>query len=261
MDFLLGLSVPLAIVLWGRWYYSLRLSPALRVTRPGRVAFGLLPVLCMIFLFAILKRFSADSVKSDSPTAILFVLFGASWVGLAQLVFGLLGISARDDVLERGNSAAVWVISGQLVGSTLCFAGANVGNGSGPEVVAFCAFLSTTALLLAWFLVECVGSVADTITIDRHLGTGIRICGWLIATGIVLGDAVTGNWKSVSTAVRDFAVCAWPAAATGLVVALLERKLYKLGPNHEWNGPRKSAVLAAVYIVLASGYAWKRGIH
>jgi len=127
--------------------------------------------------------------------------------------------------------------------------------------VAFCAFLSTAALLLAWFLVERAGSIADTITIDRHLGTGIRICGWLIATGIVLGDAVTGNWRSVSATVRDFAVCAWPAAATTLVVALLERKLCKLGPDHVWNGPRKSAVLAAVYIALASGYAWKRGIH
>jgi len=137
MDFLLGLSVPVAVVLWVRWYYSLRLSPALRVTRPGRVAFGLIPVLCIIFLFAILKRFSADSVKSDSPTVFLFLLFGASWVGLAQLVFGLLGVSARDDVLERGNAAAVWVVSGQLVGATLCFAGANIGNGPGPEGSGF----------------------------------------------------------------------------------------------------------------------------
>jgi len=261
VDFLLGLSVPLAIVLWVRWYYSLRLSPVLRVTRPGRVAFGLIPVFCMIFLFAILKRFSADSVKSDFPTVILFLLFGASWVGLAQLVFGLLGISARDDVLERGNAAAVWVVSGQLVGSTLCFAGANIGNRPGPEVVALCAFLSTAALLLAWLLVERAGWVVDTITIDRHVGTGIRVCGWLIATGIVLGDAVTGNWKSVSGTARDFAVCGWPAAATALAVALLERKLCKLGPHHPWNGPRRSAVVAAVYIALASGYAWKRGIH
>jgi hypothetical protein len=261
VDFLLDLSVPVAIVLWVRWYSSLRLSPALRVTRPGRVAFVVIPVLCMIFLFAVLKRFSADSVKSDSSTVILFLLLGASWVGLAQLVFGLLGISARDDVIERGNAAAVWVVSGQIVGSTLCFAGANVGNGPGPEVVAFCALLSTSALFLVWFLVECIGSVADTITIDRHLGTGIRMCGWLIATGIVLGDAVTGNWKSVSATVRDFAVCGWPAAATALAVALLERKLCRLGPNHAWNGLRRSAVLAAVCIVVASGYAWKRGIH
>lgn len=139
-------------------------------------------------------------------------------------------------VLERGNLAAAWVISGQLVGATFCFAGANVGNGPGPEVVAFCAFLSTIALVFAWFVVERIASVADTITIDRHLGTGIRLCGWLIATGIVLGGAVTGSWKSVSGTVRDFAVYAWPAAAFALLMAFLERKLCALGPWGELTG-------------------------
>jgi hypothetical protein len=261
VDLLLDLSIPIAIVLWVRWYHSLRLNRTLRITRPGRVAFALIPALSMIFLFAILKRLSADSVKSDSLTVVLFLFFGATWLGLTQLVFGLLGISALDDVLERGNLAAAWVISGQLVGATFCFAGANVGNGPGPEVVAFCALLSTMALVFAWFVVERIASVADTITIDRHLGTGIRLCGWLIATGIVLGGAVTGSWKSVSGTVRDFAVYAWPAAAFALLMAFLERKLCALGPNDRWNSARSSTVLAAVYIALATGYAWKMGIH
>jgi len=80
MDFLLGLSVPVAVVLWVRWYYSLRLSPALRVTRPGRVAFGLIPVLCIIFLFAILKRFRRTaSNRILQRSFFFFCLAQAGW--------------------------------------------------------------------------------------------------------------------------------------------------------------------------------------
>src|SRR5271170_7006833 len=154
MDVLLGLSVPATIVLWGRWYYALRLGRTLGLSHRGRWAFALVPVFCLIFLFAVLRGWSAPSVRSDHPTLILYVLFGASWLGLTQLGFGLLGVSARDDVLERGNPAAAWVLSGQLIGTTFCFAGANVGNGPGPEVVMFSATVSTLALLLLWFLVD-----------------------------------------------------------------------------------------------------------
>src|SRR5208282_495873 len=154
MDFLLDLSVPVTIVLWGHWYFSLRVGRPLGGPRQGRLALALIPVLCMVFLFVILRRWSANSVKSDLPTVFLSLSFGASWLGLSQLVFGLLGVSARDDVLERGNAAAAWVISGQLIGTTFCFAGANVGNGPGPEVVLFCALVSTLALFLLWFLVD-----------------------------------------------------------------------------------------------------------
>jgi hypothetical protein len=261
MEFLLGLSVPAAIVLWGRWYYSLRIGPSLGRPRRSTIAFALLPVFCAIFLFAVLRRWSANNVKSDLNTVVLFFAVGMSWLRLSQLTFGMLGVTARDDVLERGNPAAIWVISGELVGVTLCFAGANVGNGPGPEVVVLCALLATASLFLLWFLVDRIASVGDTITIDRHLGTGIRLCGWFVATGIVLGDAVTGDWKSMSATVRDFAVCGWPAAAFTFLAAFLERRLRTREADDPWNSPRRSMVLAGVYVVCAAGYAWKRAIH
>jgi uncharacterized membrane protein YjfL (UPF0719 family) len=260
MDFLLELSVPVAIVLWGRWYYFLWIGQPLRGPHRGRMAFALVPFFCLILLFAVLRRWSANSVKADLLTVLFFLSFGASWLRLSQLVFGLLGVSARDDVLERGNPAAAWVICGQLVGATFCFSGASVGDGPGPEVVVWCALLSTVSLFLLWFLVDRVASVADTITIDRDLGTGIRLSGWFVATGIVLGDAVTGDWKSMSATARDFALCAWPAAAFALLMAFLERRL-RTREADPWNSPRRSMVLAGVYIACAAGCAWKRGIH
>ncbi len=261
MDALLGLSVPLTIVLWGRWYYSLRLGRTLLLSRRGRMSLALVPVFCIIFLLVVLRRWSANNVKSDLSTVVLYLTFGASWLGLTQLLFGLLGVSARDDVLERGNPAAAWVICGQLIGTTFCFAGANIGNGPGPEAVFFCALLSTTAFFLFWFLMDRVASVCDSITIDRHPGTGIRLCGCLVANGIVLGDAVTGEWKSASATVRDLAAYAWPAGVFALLTAVFERKMRTLEPNARRSDARRSMVLAAAYVVCAAGYAWERGIH
>jgi len=261
MDVLVGLSIFLTTVLWGRWYYSLLLGRSFRSPGHGRMALALVPLFCMILLFAVLLIWSANNVKTDLLTVMLYIMLGAGWLGLAQLVFGLLGISARDDVLERRNPAAAWVISGQLIGTTFCFAGANVGNGPGPEVVIFCVVLSTSALFLLWFSVDRAASIADTVTIDRHLGTGIRMCGWLIATGIVLGDAVTGDWKSTYGTMCDFAVCAWPLVVVALLIVYLERKTRSLSSDNPWNGGPRSIIIAAVFVLCATGYAWKRGIH
>jgi uncharacterized membrane protein YjfL (UPF0719 family) len=261
MDVLLGLGILLTIVLWGRWYNSLRLGRSLRSFHPGLVVFALVPVFCLIFLLAALLGWSANNAKSDLQTVALYLLLGACWLGLTQLVFGLLGVSARDDVIERRNPAAAWVISGQLIGATCCFAGATVGNGPGPEVVVFCVFLSTATLFLLWFLVDRAAFIADTITIDRHPGTGIRACGWFVATGVVLGDAATGNWISTSGNVREFAACAWPAAAFAPLMIVLERKMRTLAPDDRWNGARRSIVLAVVFVICAAGYALKRGIR
>jgi hypothetical protein len=261
MDVLLELSVPVTILLWGRWYYSLRLGRTLGLSRRGRSATALTSVLCMFFLFAVVHGWSAKSVKSNFPTTVLFLSFDVSWLGLTQLILGLLGVSTRDDVLERRNTAAAWVVSGQLIGATLCIAGANVGNGPGPEAVMYCAAISTTAFILSWLLVNSIASIADTITIDRHAGAGIRTCGWLIATGIILGEAVTGDWKSAPSTLRDFAAYGWPAAALALLVGLFERRMRGLAEDNRWNSAQRSMAFAVLLVVGAVVYGFKWGIR
>jgi uncharacterized membrane protein YjfL (UPF0719 family) len=261
MDVLLELSVPVAILLWGRWYYSLRLGRILGLSQRGRSAIALTSVFCMFFLFAIVGEWSAKSVKSNFSTSVLFYSFGASWLGLTQLIFGLLGVSTRDDVIERRNPAAAWVVSGQLLGTTFCIAGANVGNGPGPEAVMYHVAISTSTFILSWLLVNSIASIADTITIDRHVGAGIRTCGWLIATGIILGEAVTGDWKAAPSTLRDFTAYGWPAAALALLVGLFERRMRGLAEDNRWNSAQRSMAFAALLVVGAVVYAGKRGIR
>jgi len=261
MEFLLGVGIFLTIFFWIRWYHPFISRRSFLLRSRSRVALALVPVLCVFGLFLVLLGWSADSVKLNFQWTVTYLLLGAGWLGVTQIIFGFLGVSARDDLLERRNSAAAWTVSGQLIAATSCFAGANIGDGPGPEVVIFCALLSTGALFLLWFLVDRAASISDTVTIDRHLGTGIRACGWLTASGIILGDAVTGDWKSASATLRDFATCAWPAAIFAVVVTFLERKMRSRAGDDAWNRAGASVVLACVYVLCAACYAWKRGIH
>ena len=71
-------------------------------------------------------------------------------MGLGITALALCDLSARDDVVERSNRAAIPAIAGGLLAITLCFAGGNIGDGPGWWVVMFCGVLSTGTLLLAW---------------------------------------------------------------------------------------------------------------
>jgi uncharacterized membrane protein YjfL (UPF0719 family) len=120
----------------------------------------------------------------DDPRYLLFYFFpGAMWVSVAVRCLPLVGLSARDDVVERGNSSAALAIAGAILAITLCFAGGNIGDGPGWWVVVFSAGLATVALLLSWLVLETVARVADVVTIERDEAAGLRLGGWLIACG------------------------------------------------------------------------------
>jgi uncharacterized membrane protein YjfL (UPF0719 family) len=120
-------------------------------------------------------------VRDDLFYLGFYLLLGAAWVGGATFFFSLMGVSARDDVVERRNLSASWAICGALVGTTLCFAGANVGSGPGVHVVLLCALLTTAAFFLLWLSLELLvdPSPSDSITIERNPGAGIRLGGYL----------------------------------------------------------------------------------
>lgn len=257
--FLLG--VPLALLLWVRWFFTLRISGVTAPKRSMRIGLAvLLPLACGILLAGVLAKWSAADVRSDPEAMAEYWALGLVWVALAQRVFAFLGISARDDVIERRNPAAALVIVGQLVAATCCFAGANIGNGPGVEVVLFCAALSTASLLVLWVMFDRIAWMVDTVTIERNSGAGIRAAGWMVATGIVLGAGVAGDWESVGRTVIEFAAYVWPAAAFTAAAAVLELRLRKNATNSWSNQVSYSTGMALAYMALAVFYVYKRGL-
>ncbi len=257
------LFVPAIILALYLWFGSYRTLVKVRHFRPDtthRTLFAVLPFFCVALIVIVLLNWSSADVRSDAGWIVAYAAGGAAWLQLGLLVLSLLGVSVREDVLERQNPAAAWVVYGALIGTTLCYAGSNVGSGPGPEVVLFCAILSTAFLFGFWFLFERMFGLADRITIERDESAGIRVGGWILSLGMVFGGAVTGNWVSVKATLWDFYHYAWVALlflVGGIVVEGLLRS-----SRARANAPRHvSAAVALAYSLGAAVYVVSRGIH
>ncbi len=204
---LLVAGIALALFFWGKWYLEL-----LFVSRrgPADTIATVTPWMCGVLVFVGLRRWAAMDVRYDVFYLTLYTVWGAVWLGLSAFLFPILGLSVRDDVVERNNPAAAWLTAGALVGVAIAYIGANAGNGPGWQVVAFSAFLSIATLFATWAMMQLLTGAADAITIDRDETAGIRLGGAIVACGIILGRAVAGDWVSASATIRDFLHCAWP---------------------------------------------------
>jgi len=214
------------------------------------------PVLCLLIIFLILNIFAASSVRASLFYLGFYLLVGAAWLGLATRLFPFLGVSARDDAIERGNAASIWAVAGALCGLSFAFAGGNVGEGPGVEAVLFSAALSTALFFALWFLLDRLTAINETITIDRSLSTGIRLAGFLIAIGVLSGWSVAGDWVSAAATVRDFLLSLWPAVACTVVATIWERAL----PASHRGKLMWSLFVSAVYVALAVAWVLLKGV-
>lgn len=169
-------------------------------------------------------------------------------------LFSWLGLSVGDDVVERRNSAALAALCGGMLGVALTYAGGNLGEGPSYWNNIFSAGLGTLGLFILWLLLETIGNVSVSIAEERDLASGIRLGGFLVAVGLILGRAVAGNWHSESATVRDFIHDGWPAAALCLLACVAE---WFARPTRKRPAPAwfKSGLLpAAIYVGFST--AW-----
>jgi hypothetical protein len=143
-------SVFLTLKGWWTWYGDIASVNRLRAPVSKRLVLLTAPLVCLVLILIVLTKLAATTVRSDALYISFYLLVGAGWLGGLTLIFPFLGISARDDVLERGNRAASWAVTGALTGASCSFAGANVGNGPGVEAVLFSALLSSALFIGIW---------------------------------------------------------------------------------------------------------------
>ncbi len=253
------LSVVLALATWILWYRRLA---GVRMRGPGagaRKLVGLAPPTALLVIYAILQLGSAQDVRDSPPYLFQYTALGAAWLGVAMVTLGALGLSARADVAERGNSAAAVALFGALSGLALCFGGGNVGDGPGWWVVLFCAGLATAAWIALWAIVARGSAILDSVGVDRDLAAGIRLAAYCLASGLILCRAVAGDWQSAGATLRDLASRGWPAVPLAALVAALERPL---GPTPR--SPRGSTLLqgvlpGAAYVLAALVWVFSLG--
>jgi uncharacterized membrane protein YjfL (UPF0719 family) len=253
-------SVFLSIKGWVPWYGDIASVNRLRVPIQKRIVLLTIPLVCLALILAVLTKLASTTVRFNPLYIGFYLLVGAGWLGGVTLIFPFLGISARDDVLERGNRSASWALTGALTGASCSFAGANVGNGPGAEAVLFSAVLSSTLFIGLWLGMDLTTSISDAITVDRDERAGIRLGGFLLGIGLLSGWSVAGDWVSASATLKDFASSSWPAillTAAAIVVELVFRR----ASLHLSTKTISSLVISAVYVGLALVWVVTRGVH
>jgi hypothetical protein len=253
-------SALLSIVCWGTWFIAPTLVRRFAGRATGRSLLYLAPVAAVALLFLVLRTASAHDVRDDPRYLSFYLVLGAAWTGVSIRWLPLAGVSARDDVVERGNVSAAAVVAGALLAITLCYAGGNIGDGPGWWVVVFSAALSTAGLFVAWMLLEVVSRISDTVTIDRDVAAGVRLAAFLVAAGLILGRSVAGNWISAQATVADFAAAAWPALILVAVAAWIERWLRPTPDNPRPGVAAHGLVPAVLYVSLAIYHVSRLGL-
>jgi uncharacterized membrane protein YjfL (UPF0719 family) len=215
-------SIVLGIVGWKNWLGGLFLLSSLS-RKPATQFLGwLAPLVGGLALFFVLCKWSSHDVR-DNPIYIFFYMaMGFGWAGLWNWILPYVGLSFRDDALERDNDAAGLAVSGSLLGTTFTFAGANIGDGPGWWVVVFCAALAGVTMILLWMIGSQITRVQEFITVDRDIAAGWRVAGFFIGSGLILGRAVAGDWHSAQATVSDFLAKGWPVLILWGIALLLD---------------------------------------
>ncbi len=258
--FLFVASAVWAAYAWGGWYLRLLKVPVPVGGQGARMVMAMTPPVCMAVLFGVLIRFSSHDVRSSSFYTFFYVIVGAAWLNLVSRLLPMFGISPHDDGVERGNLAAAWMGAGALLGLTLAFAGANIGDGPGWWVVLFSAALASLGWLVAWMIWAWLTRCHPAITIDREVASGIRSAAMAIGLGLLCGRCAAGNWVSASATVADFIRDLWPLLLLLLLGGFAERILGHRGVSdyrplaiYGW-GPAVLYVGGAVVGLLALGW-------
>lgn len=213
----------LALITWSVTLIRLGTFPAPASAIAGKRAVSLAFPVSVALLFVVLRTMASHDVVNDARYLAMYSIMGAAWIGvIPRLMFA--GISVRDDLLERGNTSAGLAVAGFIIGCGFCFAGGNIGDGPGWWVVIFSGLLATVTLSFFWWMLNGYTKVVDHITIDRDPAVGMRIAGYFIGTGLILGRAVAGDWQSAGLTVQDFFRHMWPALILTVIAIIFERR-------------------------------------
>ena len=217
-------------ILWTNWLLRMSRLQTVQYRGLGASPIAIALIACAVLLFGILKTSASYDVVDAPPYLFMYVVLGLAWSRVSEMAFAYAGLSARDDIIERGNSAAVPAVIGALVAVTLCYAGGNIGDGPGWWVVIFSAGLATGMLLLAWIALSQLTAVTDAVTIDRNPAAGLRLGAFLVASALVLGRAVAGDWQSARATVTDIVVVL-PVLLAILIAAVIVERLARPTPQ------------------------------
>jgi hypothetical protein len=225
--FVLVASVIVALLKGIPWYVCLTFHASLRPKggRVMRTLLGVLPGMLLVALAVALRAGAAREVREDQRYIVLFVALGAAWLVLTVWATARLGISLRDDALERRNLAAGVASAGALVSSMIIYTFANFGEGETIWTTIGPAFLAASACWAVWAAHQIASGAADAITIDRDTASALRFAGMAIGTSLIFGRAIAGDYESAADTLSDLGRQAWPALPVAILAVVMQLRL------------------------------------
>lgn len=257
--FLIAAAI-VAIVFLVKWYHPLMARRLTEAPWPRRISpsdrwMVAIPPLALAALLVVLSLWADPFyVAGHADYTILFMAGGMVWLLWVRWMGRLLGISARDDAIDRHNPAAAWAVAGAVLGGMAAYAGSNVGCGPTIWTTLVPAFVATVTWLVLWIIIEVATHVSEAVCVDRDPAAGIRHGGYLLASGIVLGRAMAGDWTSWESTFGEFVSLGSPAAALA-ALAIIAHRLWRPTPQQPARGTLGAGVLPAlIFMAIALAY-------
>jgi hypothetical protein len=233
------------------WWAKLALAEQAKRAQVEFLSLSLAPPAALTGVFLVISIAGSGDVRGVPSYTFLYCLLGIVWfMGAARLMEDL-GISFRDDAVERRNPAAAIILIAVMMAHAAIYACANIGNGPGWWTVVIAAFLGSVAWFLLWLLAERFCAISETITVERDTCAAIRLSGYALAMGLVCARGAAGDWTSPIQTVIEFQV-AWPALLLTLAAILIEKLAGRPGIN-------LSILIAAAYIGAGALGVWFAG--
>ena len=250
--FALIVGLALAVSSAVRWYRPLIGISPLVCPVSRRMPLLLTPLFCIAGIGLVLSEYVDPQVRNSFQYLALFLIAGAAWVLIGGQMLPILGISARQDAIERRNGPASVAICAALISIASVYAGANIGAGPTIWTTFGPAALGSAALGTLWLAHGVAGGAAESITVGRDWPTAWRSAAFYLASAIILSRAVAGDWVSSQQTLVDFLYQGWPAAALGVLAAAFDRILmptvHRLCPSTQLAG----LIPAAIYLLVSA---------
>jgi hypothetical protein len=247
-------SAVVGVMAAGSWLARGLGTTSLGARMAPRWALLLLPPLALAALWRVLAVDAAIDVRTDVRYQFLFVAMGSIWVWVLPRALAFIGVSYRDDALERRNVAAAIAIAGTVASLGILFAGSNMGEGPSIWNTVATALAATAVLSGSVLILALATEVGDTISVERDVPAGVRFAGWIAASGIVLGRAAAGNWVSSSAMIDDLISIGWPVAVLLAIAVGLELVLRPRVSAPQRSVLATGVVPAAAYLAASLAY-------